>query len=71
LTTCVSRSEGSPKKVRREAVTHSGTGGEKNEPGLNGLRKVVKSDKGRNPRKDGSLEHLLRKEGETSHTTGE
>jgi hypothetical protein len=35
------------------------------------LRKDVKSDKGRNPRKDGSLEHLLRKEGETSHTTGE
>jgi hypothetical protein len=33
------------------------------------LQKDVKSDKGRNPRKDGSLEHLLRKEGETSHTT--
>jgi hypothetical protein len=35
------------------------------------FKKTVKSDKGMDLKKDGSLERVLRNAGETSHMTGE
>jgi hypothetical protein len=71
LTTCCcfggGRSKRSPKKVCQEAVTCSGTGGETISQGISELLRVVKSEKGIEPRKDGSLTVLLREGGKTSH----
>jgi hypothetical protein len=48
-------------------VTYSGTGGETISQVVEGFFRVVKSEKGIEPRKDGSLAELLRRRRETSH----
>jgi hypothetical protein len=48
-------------------VTYPGTGGETISQGFSELPRVVKSEKGIEPRKDGSLTVLLREGGKTSH----
>jgi hypothetical protein len=71
LTTCCcfggGRSERCPKKVCQEAVTCSGAGGETISQVIESFFRVVKSEKGIEPRKDGSLAELLRRRRETSH----
>jgi hypothetical protein len=48
-------------------VTYPGTGGETISQGFSELLEDVKSEKGIEPRKDGSLTVLLREGGKTSH----
>jgi hypothetical protein len=48
-------------------VTYSGTGGETISQVVEGFFRVVKSEKGIEPRKDGSLAGLFREQRETSH----